>query len=143
MPLCLMSFLFKMLWLAFSSKLDQVYYSPYKTVWWTLITSCYKGSIDSLTKWLMLYHLWLIVEYSLYLRNFQKTLKLIVHAFRINLGIRHFALYWQSLPLLLRVPVRRLELWFVLWNFFLLRLCFIPINPDFHGILLSYLVLYS
>ena len=25
-------------------------YSPYKTVWWTLITSCNKELIDSLTK---------------------------------------------------------------------------------------------
>ena len=37
-----------------------LFYCPYKMVWRTLITSCYKELINSLTKWLMLYQLWLI-----------------------------------------------------------------------------------
>ena len=36
--------------------------SPYKTVWRTLITSCYNVLIDSLTKWFTSYHLWFIVN---------------------------------------------------------------------------------
>ena len=89
--------------LALSLLLDNRFcYSLYKTVWWTLITSCYKELTDSFTKWSTLYHLWLIVLYSLYFMQLSKdiktikrfkALKLIVHAFRINLRIRHFALY--------------------------------------------------
>ena len=39
----------------------------------TLITSCYKELIDSLTKWFTLYHMWFIAYYNPY--NVQKALK--------------------------------------------------------------------
>ena len=44
-----------------TTKIDTKHiYSPYKTVWRTLITSCFKELIDSLTKWLTLYDVWFI-----------------------------------------------------------------------------------
>lgn len=44
--------------LALSLLIDNRFcYSPYKTVWWTLITTCYKELTDSFTKWSTLYHL--------------------------------------------------------------------------------------
>ena len=59
--------------------------SLYKTVWQTLITSCYKEFIDSLTKWLTLYCYWFssriffdLLFNILYTPcNFQRTLKTI------------------------------------------------------------------
>ena len=38
---------------------------PYKMVWQTLITYCYKTSMDSVKKPLTLYHVWVIVWYFL------------------------------------------------------------------------------
>ena len=46
-------------------------------VWQTLITSCYKELIDSLTKWLALHHMWFMLNILDTPCNFQKTLKTI------------------------------------------------------------------
>ena len=66
------------------------------------------------------------------------------------LGENHFLRCWGCLPLLnwiraltlsllLELPPRKLEPWFVLWSLFLLRLLCITINLTYglHGILLS------
>ena len=97
------------------------------TVWRTLVTSKYKQLIDSLTKWLTLYHVWfvvfivlLIIFPNLHLRgwlfgDFQPGLKFqLVKRVEMSSRLNSKLLFKMTLQLHVKISTRYIELKFQL-----------------------------